>query len=832
MKILFLLLIILKIFNVFSTKEFINMKNLFFESLINDNDEKDETRIAFITSLKQYLKNNFNISEDDISNELDKCSNHLFNKTNNIYNYLYIFSYSGKELSDLGLESECIEKGFSYYILSFTYNISLKENKNKKVYEFLEQNKSFIGLCLFNECDNLIEYIFNNNTYYKNNIYNNFSITKIIKDNNINDNEEYKSKPYYTLNEYGYYDESLTEKEKTKYTQFYILFIIIISILGIEIILSILIFCVYNLYTDEKTLSKELNVENDNENENDEEENYSIEGIDGQIIFSHNSSQKEKEESYISNFIKILYKYFSLFTNIIILILKKTKYFNNKNMGTLTHLRIISLILITFSANFDVLTKISSKVFYDDSFYKEIYFIFLKFASFGLDIYITLDGFEIMFKLMYFYKKKYYDKGNKNITFLGIIKFYLYSIYKIISYIILFFIVNYFNRYYIYIHTGENCAGLYSYYSNYIMNKKNIFQIFNPKYSILSYFYESNKNNDKFIYDTKMSLLFINEFYIFTLFIIIFYIGNILKSKIYDYIILLYMLISYFLTYFICLYSNNDINNNINEIYTYNKITRNILLIKYPHILFNHYLIGAFTGLICFYLKDSNSDNPISNDKDCPFIFCASILEVFDFLIQKLRTISICFCLFIQIVISLTYTILVYLNNKKNNNENITLNFNIPLKIIYYYENGIFIFTFCFISILLYSYENESKDIGNYYILNLINRISFTYANTIYLMIYCYYVLFDFELKLTYQNLWIITLGIFVFFCLENIILTIAFVMPFKIIFKTLLDKYIIINKSELILKEIQYKNSTNMINNNYENDTNSSVNDDDSNSR
>ena len=69
-------------------------------------------------------------------------------------------------------------------------------------------------------------------------------------------------------------------------------------------------------------------------------------------------------------------------------------------------------------------------------------------------------------------------------------------------------------------------------------------------------------------------------------------------------------------------------------------------------------------------------------------------------------------------------------------------------------------------------------------------------------------------------------------FCLENIILTIAFVMPFKIIFKILLYKYIIINKSELILKEIQYKNSTNMINNNYENDTNSSVNDDDSNSR
>ena len=642
--------------------------------------------------------------------------------------------------------------------------------------------------------------------------------------------EECISLPYYSLNKNGFYSKELTEKEKIKYTQFYILFIITISILSIEIALSLLLYCGYNLYINSKVLSKEINADNENENESDNNEEENEEGFEGQIIFANNPSQKEKKEKCFSKLLKILYKYFSLFTNVIILIIKKTKYFNNNNMGTITQLRIFSLILITFSTNFEILTKISSKVFINDSFYKEIYFAFLKFASFGLDIYICLDGFEVMYKLMNFYITNYYNKGNKTITLIGIIKFYLYSLYKIFGYIILFFLVNYFNRYYIYLH---NNGVLFSYYSNQLnTNKYNLFQIFNPKYTFFSYFYNDDKENigdiGQFIYDTKMSLFFVNEFYFFTLFIIIFYIGNRINSKIYDYSVLLFMFISYFFTYFICTYSDTYDDN---KYYTYKNITRNILLIKYPHISFNHYLIGAFTGLICFYLKDGNSDNSIINDKDCPFVFCSNILEVFDYLIQKLRLSSIYFGLFVQILISLTYTILVYLNRIKYQNENILLEFTVSLKIIYYYESGIFIFTFCFVTIIFYSYENESKVIGNYNIMNLINRISFTYINTIYLMTYSYYCLYTFNLKLTYQNLWFITIGIFVFFCFENLVLTIAFIMPFKIIFKTLLDKYFIIN-IELPLKEIQYKNFD--INNNKkepnfnENDTNSSVNDDD----
>ena len=212
-----------------------------------------------------------------------------------------------------------------------------------------------------------------------------------------------------------------------------------------------------------------------------------------------------------------------------------------------------------------------------------------------------------------------------------------------------------------------------------------------------------------------------------------------------------------------------------------------------------------------------------------PFSYCLHILVMFDFLIQKLKKVFLFLAFLILIMICCTFTLLLYLNTK-NNNDKLSLDFILSLKIIYYYESGLFIFIFCFITILFFANENESKKIRKYNILNLINRISFSYINTIYLMAYSYFCLFVFQFKLTYQNIFLYTLGLFVFFCIENLILTITFVLPFKIIFKSLLDKYIIINKSSLHLDEIQY-NKNNIINNvginSYNNDE-----DDDSDSR
>ena len=43
-------------------------------------------------------------------------------------------------------------------------------------------------------------------------------------------------------------------------------------------------------------------------------------------------------------------------------------------------------------------------------------------------------------------------------------------------------------------------------------------------------------------------------------------------------------------------------------------------------------------------------------------------------------------------------------------------------------------------------------------------------------MTYSYYNLFGFSLKLNYHNLWFITFGFCIFFCLENMLLTIIYI--------------------------------------------------------
>ena len=76
---------------------------------------------------------------------------------------------------------------------------------------------------------------------------------------------------------------------------------------------------------------------------------------------------------------------------------------------------------------------------------------------------------------------------------------------------------------------------------------------------------------------------------------------------------------------------------------------------------------------------------------------------------------------------------------------------------------------------------------------------------------YSYYCYFHFQLKLNYQNLWIITFGLFFFVCFENLVLTLAFVFLFKMVNKKIIKflispkkkgmKDIINNQSELLEK-------------------------------
>ena len=79
-------------------------------------------------------------------------------------------------------------------------------------------------------------------------------------------------------------------------------------------------------------------------------------------------------------------------------------------------------------------------------------------------------------------------------------------------------------------------------------------------------------------------------------------------------------------------------------------------------------------------------------------------------------------------------------------------------------------------------------------------------------MMYTFYCYYEAQFKLSYQNLWLSTLGFFLLLIIENIIVTIIFVMPFKMFFKYLLNKFFVVNNNDNI-QEFRYK-SYNSINN------------------
>ena len=110
-------------------------------------------------------------------------------------------------------------------------------------------------------------------------------------------------------------------------------------------------------------------------------------------------------------------------------------------------------------------------------------------------------------------------------------------------------------------------------------------------------------------------------------------------------------------------------------------------------------------------------------------------------------------------------------------------------KIVLCYETGLFILFFCLIVIILFfiKKENENKSKNYSSLLILIERSNYSFFNSVNLLLYSYYCIFNFQLKLSFQNLWIITFGIFVIVCFENLILTLAFVFPFKIINKNII---------------------------------------------
>jgi hypothetical protein len=154
---------------------------------------------------------------------------------------------------------------------------------------------------------------------------------------------------------------------------------------------------------------------------------------------------------------------------------------------------------------------------------------------------------------------------------------------------------------------------------------------------------------------------------------------------------------------------------------------------------------------------------------------------------QKGRKFWVIFFILIQVLISYSFYILVGLND-----NSIFIPFNTLQKIVASYESGLFVFLFCIILILLIFIrsENVGKEKNDSSIIYLIERTNFSFFQTTNLLMYTFYCFFYFQVKLNIQNLFIVTFGLFFIICFENLLFTLAFVFPFKMLNRKIIERF------------------------------------------
>ena len=696
------------------------------------------------------------------------------------------FSFSGKGISELGLETECYlskKEELSYYLFTYKYN----ENSFKSfeddhdVYQLINQTTFYTGICLFKNCTSFINKMFNKeeNKRFFEFLLANESIVNLTV--------------LMGKNECASYEQEVKYGNKLEFIMFLSFLLLISVIFTLQIIIALFKVCCHNKdYSHNSSLqiaNQQLLLGDDFDDDEDEEESDIIfannfGGMSGRpsnnVFGSHpienaeTTNNKEKSCSFST-----VINFFNFVSNMTILSTKKNKYYNDKEFEVISFLKMIVLIFMTFYQNFDTLIKIPARDFVNGEFYKNFAFMFIKLSSFAIDSWMSLEGFTMIYKFMYYLKKNVYEKNDNSISLFVLFRFYSRVIVKIIFYIVLYGLMGIGAKYTLWFFSHDS---LYKYTITEVYNKDNVEflkKILIPGFSFILG-YDSSIPNELFA-NNRLLVLFINEFYVFTFMMIVLYIGFKIRSSLYDIIILAVFILNFIGTYFTCVSEKFTDNEN----YIMSRIIGSVITIRYPHIVLNTYLIGMFTGLVCFYFKDVISKSNIINEPNtyCPFKFCYSILRCIDSCHSWVKLLLLIMNICIIVIISSSFYFLILING------DLLIKLDFPCKLIYYYDRGVFLLFFNFLVILLETYGNESsfKHFMSASTFTSVSRCGFCYCCCLSIFVYGAFILFNFQIKLCYQNLWFISFGLFMFCYVFSLILTFLIEVPLKVLTKNIL---------------------------------------------
>ena len=704
-----------------------------------------------------------------------------------------LFYYSGKFYGDYGNGLPCEKLNFTYFLYSFKLNPdSFNDTDNGPIKSFLDQRDYFFGLCLPTFCVKC----FNLLIYRKKGIFKQFSRdfsehSVMIKRNVLNKNLDLK-------NDF-FVEKSVQIKYSKGFSVFLFIIIIYLCFVLICTLIKIIFFFSLSLNEDEIKTNND-NEEDDEEDDENEEEEEEIE--DESNIYSnfddYENNKITKNDNFIfkknepilldkkNPFIKVIkiLSFFDIFFNLKLFMSFSNKYYNNTSIEIIGFIRIIIMFGIIYGKSFIIqITTFPQRDIFNHNFFTDISFIFIKLTIYTNIAWIILDGTIFGFKLMSYFKKIIINK--EHFSFLKYIKFYKYLIPKIICFFFIYFFFD------IMISNFSDKNIFLDYYIKIKINRLECynypFKIFNPFYFYMNQTHTFSTENTLNNYEKcfEYTNIFINEFYGIILLSFILFLSLKIQSKNFDLLISFLILINLFTVPFTY---NRGFDN-------YNKFYLNIFLgqkftEQYFHLFISIFFLGFLIGLIFFHYHDSILNDTLGKDyhKFYPFSYTKYIMNK----INRIQFIFKKFFLIILIILIFILILPVYIfNNKfgieirKEDKKIIKI-----LKFIDIYEKSIFAILFSILLILL-KLITENSYFLKYELIGSFERIKLPFYCTIELFMNFSHTLLKMYHLFSYQNLFYVSIGLFILSYIFNYLFAILLILPFE----KLIKRKIIIEK-------------------------------------
>jgi hypothetical protein len=679
-----------------------------------------------------------------------------------------IINASGKGVSQLGVEEDCTGN-YTFNFIQLTVNrpVFFYGGESESLYDFLEQDSFFLGLCFFDKCSN-----------FTNSFLNKTTNAKFFK---------------YLNATYGVTDLVITPRPYVPpgFNWYRGIVWLLITLLLLKIVISLLGLWIFRKEDELDNIRRESKFSYETDSDENEDSKDVIDRMQQKIFetkpartFSINTSEKLRTKNRLKITFYRIFKFCSYKKSMKYLLTVKNKYFNETGLELITFLRVITIFFATYNQNIYALIRIPNGDIATSRFYTSFWLGIVKFSIFSTDCWILLDGILFSYKLMGYIKKNSSQERSDK-PFSLFFKFYLNCISRIIIFNVIFFLLHIYFQY-------MECMLEYSHLSKYF--EENL--IFNrdcyehPWKIFVPFLIQYDMEFLEFSNCYKIANIYANEIICLTAFMLIFYVAYRLKSKYFDWSIGIFIIINIICQFTMIFYIPT--NYNVGDYVTFSWFLGNPYNIRLTHNFLNIYALGVFTGLIYFYYYDIVSNNPLESEQNyIPFHFNFSIMKYIDRKSRRVKRVWFIISILLQILISWCFYIYIYAfsnytSSSPHDGEKLDIKINYFMSFMACYERTLFVlaFTLMMISILVYPKSTTLKYFISSNVFLPFARISFCYMVCLDAVVYLFFSQYNLQLLINYQNIFFMTLGMTFIVSWVSYFFFIVLELPLKMIIK------------------------------------------------